>query len=231
MLAYHNKPELKSRALDIMAAHRKAETLAQNHGYWDAGKGCAMGCLLHDLGGQPNCHTEYERLLGIPAPLAHLEDRIFETLLENEAQTWPERFLGAIEPGADLSIVTWQFLDWLLSDLPKSDDATVTEAIKRVRTEVTGPRAKGEHVSKKTARAAARAADAAYAFHAAEAAWAAAYAAYAAADTAARAAADAAYAAARAARVADYTVADAVDAAHAVREKQADKLIELLKAA
>ena len=148
MLAYHNKPEMKTKALDIMAAHRKAETLAQNHGYWHEGKGCAVGCLLHELSGQPDKHTEYERLLGIPASLAHLEDRIFETLPEVNAQDWPEQFLGAIEPGADLSIVTWQFLDWLLSDLPKSDNADVTAAIEQVRKTVLQPLVHGEAVER-----------------------------------------------------------------------------------
>ncbi len=158
MLAYHNNPDLKTKALAIMGRHRAAETLVQNRGYWINGKGCAVGCLLHDLGVQPNNHSAYEDLLGIPEPLARLEDNIFEALPVADSQAWPETFLGAIRPGADLSLVTWQFLDWLLGDLPEVDDADVTEAVARVRREVTGPAARGEKVDKEVVEKAADAA-------------------------------------------------------------------------
>ncbi len=234
MLAYHNQPDLKAKALDIMASHRKAETLEQNRGYWINGKGCAVGCLLHDLGGTPDRHADYERLLGIPEPLARLEDDIFEFLPAADSQAWPERFLGAIQPGADLSRVIWQFLDWLLSDLPEVKYADVTAVVARVRTEVTKPLARGETVTKEVAHAAYAAADAARAAidaaHAAiDAAYAAIDAAHAAID-AAYAAIDAAYAVDAAAYAAAYA-ARAARAADAARKQQADKLIELLKAA
>ncbi len=230
MLAYHNQPDLKAKALDIMASHRKAETLVQNHGYWKNGKGCAVGCLLHDLGAQPNDHSAYENLLGIPQSLARLEDDIFESLPDADSQAWPERFLGAIKPGADLSLVTWQFLDWLLGDLPEVDDADVTEAVARVRREVTGPAARGEKVDKEVVEKAYVAAAAAYAAaYAADASFVA-YAARAVALTAC-AADDAADDAARAVVFAACAVDAAVNAAVAARQRQAEKLINLLEAA
>ncbi len=203
MLAYHNNPDLKTKALAIMA---------------------------------------------------RLEDSIFEALPFADAQAWPERFLGAIQPGADLSRVIWQFLDWLLEDLPKVDDANVTEAVARVRREVTGPAARGEKVDKEVARKAAnvvcaayvayvaacasedtpRAADAVDAARVVDAAAYAARAAHAACaseDTARAAYAvdAAAYAAAYAARA--VRAADAARAATAARQRQANQLIKLLEAA
>jgi hypothetical protein len=47
----------------------------------------------------------YERELGIPKVLAHLEDEVFEGLPATIANDWPELFLSAVRPGADLSNV------------------------------------------------------------------------------------------------------------------------------
>lgn len=48
--------------------------------------------------------------------LAHLEDRIFEGLSNEEAKDFPIKFLSAIPVGADLSQVFKHFLIWLLAD-------------------------------------------------------------------------------------------------------------------
>ena len=112
MLAYLNDHALKSATLAEMAAHREADELVQGR-YWDNGKGCAVGCLSHDPKGG---HAALAKRLGIPLPLLHLEDAIFERLPLAKARLWPEQFLGAIAPGADLSRVSWQFLYWLLTD-------------------------------------------------------------------------------------------------------------------
>ena len=101
MRAYHGDPALKATALARMADHRAAERLVTGT-YWDwtVGRGCAVGCLTHDPDGG---HAEYPEMWGIPVELAWLEDGIFETLPLEDALAWPERFLAAIEPGADLS--------------------------------------------------------------------------------------------------------------------------------
>src|SRR3972149_6812703 len=99
MLAYKNDPVLKARLISEIRAHRKAETLVKGV-YWKGngdGRGCAVGCLTHDPNGG---HARYESDWGIPEVLAHLEDAIFEGLPGKTAQGWPERFLGAIQPGA-----------------------------------------------------------------------------------------------------------------------------------
>jgi len=99
MRAYHGNPALKAAVLAKMAGHRADETLIKGV-YWATGRGCAVGCLTHDpVGG----HAQYPVRWGIPEELAWLEDAIFEHLPLKDARAWPERFLAAIEPGADLS--------------------------------------------------------------------------------------------------------------------------------
>ncbi len=110
MLAYHNDAAIKSGILAQLAAHRSADELLKGK-YWENGKGCAIGCTIHS-----GNHIEYEFRFGIPQMLAHLEDCIFEGLPAAEAAAWPERFMGAIRPGADLSLVGWKFLTCLLTD-------------------------------------------------------------------------------------------------------------------
>src|SRR5258705_8027203 len=48
--------------------------------------------------------------------LARLEDRIFEGMQNGDSKEFPLRFLSAIELGADLSLVWYQFAHWLLVD-------------------------------------------------------------------------------------------------------------------
>lgn len=109
MLAYHNKPEIKEALLAQLKAHRLADEIIKGV-YWENGKGCAVGCTVHS-----GYHTEYETKLGIPIMLARLEDVIFEGLPNEVAKLWPERFAEAINVGADLSLVGWEFQYWLLT--------------------------------------------------------------------------------------------------------------------
>lgn len=111
MQAYLNDPKIKESVLEQMESHRKADTLMQGYGYWKDGKGCAVGCLIHS-----GNHGEYETRFGIPRVLARLEDRIFEGLPIEDAKKWPERFLSAISPGADLSMVWPKFAIFILTD-------------------------------------------------------------------------------------------------------------------
>jgi hypothetical protein len=110
MRAYHNDHQIKANILAQLAAHRAADQLTKGW-YWRDGKGCAVGCTIHS-----NDHAEYETRFGIPQMLARLEDCIFDGLPNEQAMAWPERFMGAIVPGSDLSRVGWQFLHWLLTE-------------------------------------------------------------------------------------------------------------------
>jgi hypothetical protein len=198
MIAYHNDPAIKTDILAQLARHRAADELIKGT-YWEHGKGCAVGCIIYS-----GYHAEYETRFGIPQILARLEDRFFEGLPNGSAKEWPERFMGAIRPGADLTMVWPRFALWLLTEevprhtkRPKSLAALAeVAALYREWTEGAKPSAQRWLSARKTADAAA---------YAAAAAAYAAYAAYAAAD------------------------ADA-EARQASYKRQSDKLIELLEA-
>jgi hypothetical protein len=110
MLSYHSDPKIKSKYLARVEGHAAADEIIKGQ-YWEAGKGCAVGCTVHGAS-----HDDYERELGIPRMLAWLEDVIFEGLPNRSAKTWPQQFLSSIEPGKDLSRVGWQFLHWILTE-------------------------------------------------------------------------------------------------------------------
>ena len=110
MTAFHDDPAIKEKYLARVEAHRLADEIVQRFGYWEEGKGCAVGCTLHG-----SEHSDYECELGIPEMIARLEDVIFEGLPNELARAWPSRFLSAINPGADLSQVANQFCFWLLT--------------------------------------------------------------------------------------------------------------------
>jgi len=219
MIAYHGKQEVKDLYLNRVQEHRKADQLIQGYGYWEDGKGCAVGCTLHS-----GKHSNYESELGVPVVLAHLEEHLFERLPKENARLWPEQFLAAIRPGADLSMVWPKFAIWLLVDpadgvVKFAKNAAPIQAVANLYQR----RIAGDEPSITEWKSARQAAYAAYAA-------AAAYAAYAAAAYAAAAAAyaDAAYAAAYAA--AAYAAAYAA-AEQAAIIRQSEKLLELLRAA
>jgi hypothetical protein len=255
LLAFHGDYAVKEEYLRRVCAHRAADQIVKGR-YWHSGKGCAVGCTIHS-----NEHGAYEKELGIPETLAHLEDTIFENLTNELAVAWPERFLAAPRVGADLSLVWPRFAVWLLTDPDQGvirfagSRANVRKSIETVS--VLWQRViDGETVGSLRAEfcAAAAAADVAADAVAAAADAAAAAAVAAAADAAADAAAAAvaadaaadAAAAAAAVAVAAVAVAAAADAAAAaavavaaaaVAEydapwvRMSDKLIELMDAA
>jgi hypothetical protein len=164
MLAFVNTTVTKPAILKQLEAHAEADQFVKGT-YWDHGKGCAVGCTIHS-----GNHVEYEKRFGIPQMLAHLEDCIFEGLPNGCAKKWPVQFMSAVQPGADLSRVGWQFLHWLLTDdqvNPGINHPLVSDAIKKCAT-VLELRAKGLNSS--AASSAASAASAA-----SSAAWSAAY--------------------------------------------------------
>jgi hypothetical protein len=229
MLAFHNDPAIKELYLARVRAHREADQLIKGT-YWENGKGCAVGCTVHS-----SSHVAYEKELGIPLILARLEDGIFETLPNQRAMLWPEEFLFAIRPGADLSLVWSRFAVWLLGDpvdgvIRFAKNQQTRKAIQDIadayQSVVDGS---SVAVDRSKLRAAAEDAWAAEdAAGAAGAAWAAGAAEAAEAAWAARAAARAAWAARAAAWAAGDAAWAAGDAAYI---KQADTLLKLLAAA
>lgn len=225
LIAYHGDPKIKTAILKQLAKHRKADQLVQGYGYWDDGRGCAVGCTLHS-----DNHSEYETRFGIPVVLPRLKDRIFDGLPVKLARRWPERFMSAIQPGADLSGVWPKFALWLLMD-QKAGTIRVAKTAKEKRViaavgELYASVVRGESVPASAwveARSVA-------AYVARAAAYVAAYAAYVAAYAAADAyAATAATVAATVAATAA-TTATAKNARECHMVVMADKLIELIEA-
>jgi hypothetical protein len=241
MLAFHGDPAIKRKYLRRVRAHAKADEIIRGK-YWEDGKGCAVGCTIHGAE-----HETYETELGIPIALAQLEDTLFECQSNGKAKTFPARFLAAINPGADLSRVQWQFLHWLLTEeLAARDHPLVAAAIKQCARALV-PLTKGMPVDKSAAASAAwsaerSAASAAWsaersavsavasAASAASAAWSAEMSAVSAVESAASAAWSAASAAESAASAAWSAASAAESAASAAYARMADKLIELLAA-
>ncbi len=110
LLAYHGDPKIKEHYLSRVRAHAAADEILHGR-FWEGGKGCAVGCTIHSAD-----HARYETELGIPRQIAHLEDQIFEMLWPDIARKWPERFLAAIPVGADLAPIIPEFLIWTLTD-------------------------------------------------------------------------------------------------------------------
>ena len=110
LIAYHGKQETKDFYMERIKAHAKADEIIKGQ-YWESGKGCAVGCTIHG-----SDHGAYETELGVPIILARLEDHLFENLENGEAKKFPQRFLMAIRPGADLSMVWPKYAVWLLTD-------------------------------------------------------------------------------------------------------------------
>jgi hypothetical protein len=133
MIAYHGKQSIKNKYLARVRKHREADQLVQGIGVQGRGasfRGCAVGCTLNKYE-----HEAYPVELGVPVQIAHLQDAIFEGLAKEEAMAWPEAFLDAIQPGADLSMVWPRLAVWMLKDLETIPDlaADVRTAIEGVR--------------------------------------------------------------------------------------------------
>jgi hypothetical protein len=137
MQAFHNDPAIKQLYIDRLIRHAQADELVQGTG-WKHGKGCAVGCTL-----EAYQHSLYPTELGILEEFAHLEDRIFEGLPNDQAMTFPLEFLQAFPVGmteASQRMVLWRFKAWLLTPVVDGGLAVVAEgypdviaAVERVR--------------------------------------------------------------------------------------------------
>jgi hypothetical protein len=131
--AFTDTPVTYEQFLGWVTAHKEADEYRQGV-YWEGGKGCAVGCVLHDAYRNPvvaeslavmdenidyleySEHRLFEPLFGIPRILARLQDRIFEGLPTEDAKLFPLQFAQALRPGIDYSNVWYKFAEWLLLD-------------------------------------------------------------------------------------------------------------------
>ena len=114
VLAFHGQQQIKDQYLARVRAHREADELVSGTGWEQNGKvrGCAVGCTFDAYD-----HARGPVEIGYPVDLMLLEDAIFEGLAQandGEHLSFPEAFLDAAAPGADLSTVLPRFSLWLL---------------------------------------------------------------------------------------------------------------------
>lgn len=130
MKAFHGKQAIKTKYLNRVVAHRKADNLIRG-AWWTGGKGCAVGCTLEKYE-----HKAYETELGIPEWLARVEDTLYEGMSLKASKTFPEKFLKAIRPGANLEKIKSKFLIYVISGTLKNFDnkkyPRIVSAIKEI---------------------------------------------------------------------------------------------------
>ena len=193
-----------------------------------------------------------EKKLVLPAWLKELEDQIFNGLPNHESEDFREQFLKALPVGADLSLVLYQFLHWLLVDdacgVIRFASTEKSKKLILVVADLFSKKINGQEISEADWRAAADAARASYSREAAYAYTrdfvyaypyaAVATAAYAADAARAYAATTIAHIVALAAVYATFAYANAafdaaayIAAQQQARRDQRNKLLELLRAA
>lgn len=117
-LAWHGSKKKADVLAEFMGHIKADELVAGTYGNFleDPRKyqACAVGCLT----GGPY-HERFPEYFGIPEPIAYIQEIIFEEMSKVDpkaAQTWAYNFLEAIPEGADLDVVIFQVMLWLLKD-------------------------------------------------------------------------------------------------------------------
>ena len=154
MYAFNNDPELAARVRAQVAAHTQADEITQGR-YWEDGKGCFIGCIAHG-----SDVRVVEKLTGFPIMLTRIAESIFEGLPNDRAKLFPQQIIQTVQTGANLSLVAWKFLHWLVSDVLETHGTLEVRAGCAAALEVLAAKARSEDVTSGTARATA---DAAYA--------------------------------------------------------------------
>jgi hypothetical protein len=157
LVAFHGKEETKQFYVARVQGPYDADEIVKGIGVlWEGGRGSAVGCTLHGRG-----YEYYETELGIPQVLGRVEDVIFSGLPKGDPRKlWPLRFLKAIRPGQDLSLVGWKFFHWLqTNDLETAKEnkvrAEVIAALKQCA-DVLVPLTEGRPVDQSGAKSALR---------------------------------------------------------------------------
>jgi len=94
--------------------HIAADAVTQGL-YWNGERGCFIGCLAHSSDA-----TKLQDLYGLPLPLVHICERVFEGLPAYDAKAFFAAIPDAVGcDGKDLSRVHWEFLAAELRALPE----------------------------------------------------------------------------------------------------------------
>ena len=126
--AFFNDPKIKQKYLKQIQQHYKLDEIV--HGiYWENGRGCAVGCLIHD-----SDHKRFETELGLPEWLAHLIDFLFENLSNGKAKEFPVQFIKSVNVGANYDIMYNEFVLFLLQEICKLDKEQYPDISKTIST-------------------------------------------------------------------------------------------------
>lgn len=147
-LAFHNDPALAEMVRNQVDAHTVADEIIQGR-YWKNGKGCFIGCIAH--GSEPE---RVEDLTGFPVMLTRIAENIFEGLPNDVAKGFPQRVITAPRIGADLSLVPWKFLHWLVDDVLREHGNDEIRMACSPALEIVAANARGENTTARAAYAA-----------------------------------------------------------------------------
>jgi hypothetical protein len=123
-LSFHGDPAIKQIYVSRAEGHFAADEIVKGQ-YWEDGKGCAVGCLVHG-----SSHERLAREIGIPLQMAYLIDQLFEGQPNGHSKSFPVRFIQAVPVGVDLSGVMDRWYFALLSDPKRGAIAFANDAVR-----------------------------------------------------------------------------------------------------
>ena len=107
--AFYGDPKLKEFLLNRLKAHYKADEIIQGSYFGESGKGCALGCAMHQDNKDQSIYLAYQKEYNIPLLVGVLQEKLFERLDNKFSKEFPIQFTEAIPVGADLSNIYYQF--------------------------------------------------------------------------------------------------------------------------
>jgi hypothetical protein len=107
--AFHGDHALKAEVLARLRAHAAAGTLVFGATRWDGRSGTPMGVSVRSENS-----ADYAERLGYPLALAAILDRVTACVAPDRAIGYALEWVEAVEPGTDLSAVSWRIADALL---------------------------------------------------------------------------------------------------------------------
>jgi len=100
MKAFHDDKKIQEKYLLRLEEHYKLDEIIKGQ-YWEDGKGCAVGCLLHS-----DNHSRFPIELGWPEWLGRLIDTLFEGVPNDKSKEFPLKLYRSIPLGFD----NWQHI-------------------------------------------------------------------------------------------------------------------------
>lgn len=123
-LAFNNDAALQARMLAAVDLHVKQDqVIQQTYSNSDTGvfRGCFIGCTINAFDGGMSSSYEEASLVtaayGFPLILTRICEQVFEGLPAEDAPAFFRDVPNTLHLGADLSLVAWKFLHWIVQDV------------------------------------------------------------------------------------------------------------------